>query len=48
MKIRRYVAFSVEEAVDRVKKELGRDAVILEVRRIRAPGVWGWFKRQIR
>ncbi|NLG85988.1 MAG: flagellar biosynthesis protein FlhF [Firmicutes bacterium] len=46
MKIRRYVAFSMEEAVDRVKRELGRDAVILEVRRIRAPGVRGWFKRR--
>lgn len=46
MKIRRYVAPSLEEAVDRVKRELGRDAIILEVRRIRAPGFWGWLKRR--
>jgi flagellar biosynthesis protein FlhF len=44
MKIRRYIAFSMEEAVDRVKRELGRDAVILEVRRIRAPGILGFIK----
>jgi flagellar biosynthesis protein FlhF len=46
MRIRRYVAPALDEAVDRVKKELGRDAIILEVRRIRAPGLWGWFKRR--
>lgn len=46
MKIRRYVASTLEEAVDRVKRDLGRDAIILEVRRIRAPGFWGWLKRR--
>ncbi|MFY9187838.1 MAG: flagellar biosynthesis protein FlhF [bacterium] len=46
MKIRRYVAPCLEEAVDRVKRELGRDAIILEVRRVRAPGFWGWLKRR--
>ncbi|NMA55658.1 MAG: flagellar biosynthesis protein FlhF [Firmicutes bacterium] len=46
MRIRRYVAASLDEAVERVRKELGRDAVILEVRRVRAPGLGGWFKRR--
>ena len=40
------VAPCLEEAVDRVKRELGRDAIILEVRRVRAPGFWGWLKRR--
>lgn len=44
MKIRRYVATSLREAVVQIKRELGADALILEVRRVRAPGIWGFFK----
>lgn len=48
MRIRRYVAPSLPVAVAQVKKELGAEAVILEVRRVRAPGFWGWFRpRQV-
>lgn len=43
MRIRRYVAASLPAAVAQVRKELGTDAVILEVRRVRAPGLKGWF-----
>lgn len=44
MRIRRYVAASLPAAVAQVKKDLGPEAVILEVRRVRAPGLIGWFR----
>ncbi|MDI3537980.1 MAG: flagellar biosynthesis protein FlhF [Bacillota bacterium] len=44
MRIRRYVAASLPAAVAQVKKDLGPEAVILEVRRVRAPGLTGWFR----
>jgi len=44
MSIRRYVAASLPAAVAQVKKDLGPEAIILEVRRVRAPGLTGWFR----
>ncbi|MDI3521891.1 MAG: flagellar biosynthesis protein FlhF [Bacillota bacterium] len=46
MRIRRYVATSLPEAVAQVRKDLGPEAMILEVRRVRAPGLRGWFGRR--
>ncbi len=44
MKIRRYVARDMREALGRIKKELGSEAVILESRRVRQKGLLGYFR----
>jgi flagellar biosynthesis protein FlhF len=46
MQIKRYVAASLEEAVARVKEELGPDALVLTTRRVRRDGgLFGWLGR---
>ncbi len=43
MKIRKYLASDMKEGLVRVKKDLGRDAVILHSRRVRRRGIRGFF-----
>lgn len=46
MQIKRYVAATLEEAVARVKEDLGPDALVLATRRVRRDGgLFGWFGR---
>ncbi|MDA8441518.1 MAG: flagellar biosynthesis protein FlhF [Peptococcaceae bacterium] len=45
MKVKRYVASDIQEAMARVKAELGEDAVILHVRQVKEGGVLGFFAR---
>jgi flagellar biosynthesis protein FlhF len=46
MQIKRYLAATLEEAVARVKEELGPDALVLSTRRVRRDGgLFGWFGR---
>ncbi|SCG83432.1 Flagellar biosynthesis protein flhF Flagella-associated GTP-binding protein [Proteiniborus sp. DW1] len=47
MKIKRYLGSSTQEAMDKVKKELGSDAIILHTRSIKQPGLMGFFKRNL-
>ena len=47
MKIKRYVAKDVRGAMERVKKDMGSDAVILETRRVRQKGLFGIFKSRM-
>ncbi|RIL04896.1 MAG: hypothetical protein DCC71_12310 [Proteobacteria bacterium] len=48
MHIKRYEAATLEEAIARVKQELGPDALVLSTRRVRRDGgVFGWFGRPI-
>ncbi|EOC99724.1 flagellar biosynthesis protein FlhF [Caldisalinibacter kiritimatiensis] len=47
MKIRRYIGNSNKEVMDKLRKELGSDAVILHTRKIKKPGILGLFKRQL-
>ncbi|MBS3994717.1 MAG: flagellar biosynthesis protein FlhF [Alkaliphilus sp.] len=47
MKIKRYIANDAQEAMVKVKAELGTDAVILHSRKIKRPGFFGFFKRPL-
>src|SRR5690606_10575491 len=46
MRIRRYVARTMRDAVAQMRAEFGRDAVILQTRRVREPGIWGLLGRR--
>lgn len=46
MRIRRYVGNTMQEAVAQVRAELGKDAVILQTRRIARKGFWGFLGRR--
>ncbi|MGE5421915.1 MAG: hypothetical protein ACM3QW_01505, partial [Ignavibacteriales bacterium] len=47
MKIRRFVADSFQEAMNRAKNEMGRDAIILHSRKFKQGGFLGLFARQM-
>lgn len=44
MLIKKYVANNMNEALTRIRYELGRDAVIISQRKIKKPGIFGTFK----
>lgn len=47
MKVKRYVAQTVNEAMLKVRNDLGRDAVIIHTRKFREGGILGLFGRQM-
>ena len=47
MKVKRYVANTVQEAIKNVKLELGHDAIIMSTRKIRQKGLLGWIKKPL-
>lgn len=47
MKVKRYLAKDVQEAMIKVKSELGREAIILHTRKIKKPGLTGLFKKPL-
>lgn len=47
MKIRRFIGRDMNEAMIKVKSELGRDAVILNKRKIKQPGIFGFMKKKV-
>jgi len=47
MNIKRYIADDVAEAMDKVRAELGRDAYLLNTRKIRRKGPAGFFRRPL-
>lgn len=47
MKIKRYIGDSVQDAYQKVKVELGKDAVIINTRKIRKKGIKGFFSKPI-
>jgi flagellar biosynthesis protein FlhF len=46
MRIKKYVVHSLPEALLEIKQDLGEDAVILETRKVRKKGVFGWLSRK--
>src|SRR5690625_734196 len=46
MKIMKYKAKSMPEAIDRIKKDLGANAVILDSKEIKTGGILGFFKKR--
>ncbi|MCM8710985.1 flagellar biosynthesis protein FlhF [Clostridium sp. SYSU_GA19001] len=47
MIIKRYIVNSMNEAMTRIRYELGKDAVIISQRKIRKPGFIGFFSKKI-
>ncbi len=47
MKIKKFVAPTLKEATEMMKRELGDDAIILGTRRIRQPGIFGFLKPEL-
>jgi flagellar biosynthesis protein FlhF len=47
MKIKRYVGENTQEIINRLKKEMGEDAVIVSTRTIKRPGFFGLFKKPL-
>lgn len=47
MKVKRYVGETAQEAMQKVKAELGRDAIILNTRKIRKKGLMGFFAKPL-
>jgi flagellar biosynthesis protein FlhF len=47
MIIKRYIVSSMNEAMTRIRYELGTDAVIISQRKIRKPGIKGFFSAKI-
>ncbi|QZY56767.1 flagellar biosynthesis protein FlhF [Crassaminicella profunda] len=47
MKVKRYIAKDAQEAMLKVKAELGANAVILHSRKIKRPGFLGFFKKPL-
>ena len=46
MRIKKYVVHSMAEALQEIRQDLGENAVILETRRVRKKGIWGFFSRK--
>lgn len=47
MDVKRYIAPNMQEAMIKIKNELGRDAIILHTRKIKQKGIKGWFKKPL-
>ena len=47
MKVKRYVGETAQEALHKVKSDLGRDAIILNTRKIKKPGLLGFFSKPL-
>ena len=43
MKVKKYVASNLQEAMSKVRGELGRDAIILHTHKVQVGGFWGLF-----
>lgn len=47
MKVKRYVGETAQEAMQKVRSDLGRDAIILNTRKIRRKGLAGFFSKPL-
>ncbi len=47
MKVKKFVAPTLKEATEMMKRELGDDAIILGTRRIKQPGIFGFLKPEL-
>lgn len=47
MNVKRYLAKDEQEAMQKIRSELGRDAVILHTRKIKQKGIRGWFSKPL-
>jgi flagellar biosynthesis protein FlhF len=47
MRVKKFVAPTLKEATEMMRRELGDGAIILGTRRIRQPGIFGFLKREL-
>ncbi|NLY67343.1 MAG: flagellar biosynthesis protein FlhF [Tissierellia bacterium] len=47
MKVKKYIGYTTHEAIEKMKMELGADAIILSTRTIRQKGLLGFFKKPL-
>lgn len=47
MNVKRYIVSDMSEAMIKIKNELGKDAVILNTRKIKQPGMFGFLKKSL-
>lgn len=47
MKVKRYIGSNTQDAMVKVKKELGSNAIIVHTRKIKKPGILGIFRRPL-
>ncbi|MBC9783433.1 flagellar biosynthesis protein FlhF [Heliobacterium chlorum] len=47
MRVKRFVASTVQEAMNKMKAEMGKDAIILHTRKIKEGGFFGFFAREM-
>ena len=47
MKVKRYIGQNTQEAMQKISDEMGKDAVILNTRKIRQKGIAGFFKKPL-
>lgn len=47
MKIKRYIGNTTHEAMEKVRRELGSDAVILHTRNVKGSGIFKFFKKSL-
>ncbi len=47
MTLKTYQAQTMADCLAEVKRDLGRDAVILQTRSVRQRGMWGWLRRSV-
>ncbi|BEP29359.1 flagellar biosynthesis protein FlhF [Helicovermis profundi] len=47
MNVKRYIVKDMAEAMIKIKNELGKDAIILSSRKIKKPGIFGFFKKSL-
>ena len=47
MKVKRYIGETVQDAMQKVKMELGRDAIIINTRKVRKRGITGLFTKPL-
>ena len=47
MNVKRYIVTDMSEAMIKIKNELGKDAVILNTRKIKQPGIFGFLKKSL-
>ena len=47
MKVKVFTSTTMQDAMNQVKQELGRDAVILQTRRFKKGGIFGWWGKEM-
>lgn len=47
MRVKRFVASTIQEAMNKMKSEMGKDAIILHTRKVKDGGIFGFFTKEM-